>query len=73
MKQIAASIRQFLAETGTTGSELAREAGVSPSLISLLLSGKRKDVRTVTAHSFEVAMHNLSKNHHPIPPLPIHE
>ena len=59
MKNISEEIKAFLAETGVRASELCRVAGVNKTCVSLLLSGKRKNVMGDTQDKLRAAMVNL--------------
>ena len=60
MKTLSEEIRDFLAATGKTQSELARAAEVPQSTVSTLISGIRPNVRWQTADALRTAMNRLS-------------
>lgn len=52
-------VRLFLQRTGLRQSALAREAGVTPTTISYLVRGVRRDVKGRTQDALRAAMDRL--------------
>lgn len=59
-KSISTEVINFLASSGVTAALLAREAGISPVIVSRLKTGGRKEVRSSTADRIRAAMRRLS-------------
>lgn len=56
MKEIREQVSIFLAESGVSAYRLAKEAGVTRTTLSYLLSGKQSDVCMKTAYALYEAM-----------------
>lgn len=59
MKTIAEQLEIFFADSAVTPAQLARESGVHEVRISLLRSGKQKDVYSANADAMRLAMRRL--------------
>ena len=62
MKNTPSSIaaREFLALTGLSARKLALEAGINPVILTRVLSGTRRDMRSENADRLRAAMERLS-------------
>jgi hypothetical protein len=59
MKTIAEQLEIFFASSAVTPAQLSRESGVHEVRISVLRSGKQKDVYSATADAMRQAMRQL--------------
>lgn len=52
-------MKKFLAETGMSATQLAHEAGLTPSLVTRIISGARSDMTSTNADAVRDAMARL--------------
>lgn len=66
MKTLIKEIQSFLKKTGMPACDLAKDAKVSPALLSRILNGQQKDVLFSTALSIKEAMKRVEEKdtHH---------
>ncbi len=57
---IAIEAREFLALSGLSARKLALEAGINPVILTRVLSGSRRDMRSENADRLRAAMKRLS-------------
>lgn len=64
---IAIEAEDFLASTGFSARKLAMEAGVNPVILTRVLSGTRKDMKSENADRLRAAMKRLSHQSKAVP------
>ncbi len=58
---IATEVRDFLRSSGLRAADLARESGVSNAIISHIVTGRRKDMRSEYADALREAMRRIMR------------